>query len=106
MCITALRLLLWLSALGFSSFLYGQWKPVSSTGTKASLRGVHIAGDGVIWVSGSEGTILRGTSNGLAWRRCSVPADAEKLDFRGVWGFNAEQAVIMSSGPGNASRLY
>jgi photosystem II stability/assembly factor-like uncharacterized protein len=106
MRITALRLLLLLPALGFSSILYGQWEPVSSTGTKASLRGVHITGDGVIWASGSEGTILLGTNNGLAWRRCPVPADAEKLDFRGVWGFNADRAIVMSSGPGDASRLY
>jgi photosystem II stability/assembly factor-like uncharacterized protein len=98
--------LLWLSVLGGFSFFYNQWGPVSSIGTKASLRGVHITGDGVLWASGSEGTILHGTNDGLAWRRCAVPASAEKLDFRGVWGFDANRAIIMSSGPGNASRLY
>lgn len=87
-------------------FLYGQWQAVPSAVTKASLRGVHNSGNGVIWVSGSEGTILRTGNNGLAWQQCPIPPDAQKLDFRGIWGFNADRALMMSSGPGNASRLY
>ena len=102
----AVRFLLWWCALGSSAFLYGQWEPASVPGTKASLRGVHNTGHGVIWASGSEGTVLRGTNNGLDWRRCSIPPDTKKLDFRGIWGFNADRAIIMSSGPGDASRLY
>jgi photosystem II stability/assembly factor-like uncharacterized protein len=101
----ALRLTLWFFALVASSFLYGQWQPASS-GTKASLRGVHNTGHDVIWASGSEGIVLRGTNDGREWQRCPVPSGAEKLDFRGVWGFDADRAIIMSSRPGNASRLY
>ncbi|MBV9675058.1 MAG: hypothetical protein JO185_01890, partial [Acidobacteriaceae bacterium] len=87
-------------------FICGQWQAISSAVTKASLRGVHNVGNGVVWVSGSEGTILRTTNSGLSWQRCPIPPDTEKLDFRGIWGFNADRAIMMSSGPGNASRLY
>jgi photosystem II stability/assembly factor-like uncharacterized protein len=35
-----------------------------------------------------------------------MPPGAEKLDFRGVWAWDADTAIVMSSGPGDASRLY
>src|SRR3954465_15327220 len=78
-----------------ASLLHGQWKPVTTTGTKASLRGVHNIAGGVIWASGSGGTILRSADNGSAWRQCSTPLGAERLDFRGIWGFSKNRAVIM-----------
>lgn len=31
---------------------------------------------------------------------------AEKLDFRGIWAWDADTAIVMSSGPGDQSRLY
>jgi photosystem II stability/assembly factor-like uncharacterized protein len=40
------------------------------------------------------------------WQQCSVPPDAQKLDFRAVFGWDADHADVMSSGPGGASRLY
>jgi photosystem II stability/assembly factor-like uncharacterized protein len=92
--------------LGTASLLHGQWKPVTTTGTKASLRGVHNIAGGVIWASGSGGTILRSADNGSVWRQCSTPLGAEGLDFRGIWGFSENRAVVMSSGPGSSSRLY
>jgi photosystem II stability/assembly factor-like uncharacterized protein len=35
-----------------------------------------------------------------------MPPGAEKLDFRGVQGFDANTAIVMSSGTGDLSRLY
>ncbi len=78
----------------------------SSFKMKASLRGVHNLKNGVIWASGSEGAILRSVDNGSVWQPCSIPPDAEKLDFRGIRAFDKNRAVAMSSGPGAASRLY
>jgi photosystem II stability/assembly factor-like uncharacterized protein len=40
------------------------------------------------------------------WQSCAMPPGAEKLDFRGIWAWDADNAVIMSSGPGDQSRLY
>jgi photosystem II stability/assembly factor-like uncharacterized protein len=40
------------------------------------------------------------------WQSCAIPPGAEKLDFRGIWAWDANTAVAMSSGPGDLSRLY
>jgi hypothetical protein len=74
--------------------------------TKASLRGISSVGAGVAWASGSGGTVLRTEDGGYLWQTCSMPKGAEKLDFRGVWGFDANTAVVMSSGKGPLSKVY
>lgn len=79
---------------------------IQTSGTTASLRGIHSLAGGVAWASGTDGTVLRTEDGGYIWQKCVVPKGAEKLDFRGVWGWDAQTAVVMSSGPGDASRIY
>lgn len=74
--------------------------------TTASLRGIDYVGGGVAWASGTGGTVLRTVDMGKTWTKCAVPEGAEKLDFRGVQAFDAQTAIVMSSGPGDLSRLY
>ncbi|MFC6647293.1 WD40/YVTN/BNR-like repeat-containing protein [Granulicella cerasi] len=71
-----------------------------------SLRGIHYVGNGVAWASGTNGTVLRTEDMGYLWQKCAVPPGAEKLDFRGVQAFDANTAIVMSSGKGDLSRLY
>ncbi len=82
-----------------------QWT-LQESHTSASLRGIHDVGGGVVWASGTQGTVLHTIDDGKTWQNCAVPPDAEKLDFRGIQAFNANTAVVMSSGPGDLSRLY
>lgn len=82
-----------------------QWN-LADSGTKSNLRGVHNAGQGVIWASGANGVVLRSEDDGYLWQQCAIPPDAGKLDFRGVWAWDSNHAIVMSSGPGAASRLY
>jgi hypothetical protein len=35
-----------------------------------------------------------------------MPSGAEKLDFRGIWAWDDQTAIVMSSGTGDASRIY
>src|SRR5215472_16644820 len=83
----------------------GPWEMQSSR-TTASLRGIHAVGGGVAWASGTNGTVLRTEDSGYMWQSCGMPPGAEKLDFRGIWAWDANTAIIMSSGPGDQSRLY
>ncbi len=79
---------------------------IQRSGSTANLRGIHAVGDGVAWASGTEGTVLRSDDGGAKWRRCATPPDGAKLDFRGIWAWDEQRALLMSSGPGDQSRLY
>src|ERR1700733_5434712 len=82
-----------------------QWD-IEDSHTTASLRGIHNVGAGVAWASGTNGTVLRTEDGGYLWQTCTIPPGAEKLDFRGIQAFDPNTAIVMSSGPGDQSRLY
>lgn len=82
-----------------------QWH-MQDSHTTASLRGIHSVDSSVAWATGTDGTILRTQDGGAHWQRCAPPAGAEKLDFRGVWAWSEGVATILSSGPGDLSRVY
>ncbi len=100
---TALTLLVILAAT--SSVTHAQWMLQTSNST-ADLRGIHSIGGGVAWASGTNGTVLRTEDGGYVWQSCSIPPGAEKLDFRGIQAFDANTAIVMSSGKGDLSRIY
>lgn len=91
--------------LGMPSQMQAQWR-MQASGTQAILRGIHSVDGSTAWASGAKGTVLRTVDGGRHWRACSVPPDAGKLDFRSVWAWDADHAMVMSSGPGTQSRLY
>jgi photosystem II stability/assembly factor-like uncharacterized protein len=78
---------------------------VHPSGTMASLRGVSAAGTKVVWASGTGGVYLRTTDGGVHWRTATVPG-AEALDFRDVHAVSDRIAYLLSSGPGDKSRIY
>lgn len=75
------------------------------SGVKVRLRGISAVNQDVAWASGREGTVLRTVDGGKHWQAIKVP-DAGELDFRDVEGFDADKAVVLSIGPGEASRVY
>jgi photosystem II stability/assembly factor-like uncharacterized protein len=50
--------------------------------------------------------VLRSEDGGFLWQTCAMPKGAEKLDFRGVRAFDAQTALVMSSGKGALSKVY
>jgi hypothetical protein len=82
-----------------------QWE-IQPAPTSADLRGIHSLGNGIAWASGSNGAVLRTTDGGAHWQLCPTPPGAEKLDFRGIQAFDANTAIVMSTGKGALSRLY
>ena len=100
---TALTILAILAATSLTA--RAQWT-LETSNTTADLRGIHSIGGGVAWASGTNGTVLRTEDGGYLWQSCTVPPGAEKLDFRGIQAFDANTAIVMSSGKGDLSRLY
>jgi hypothetical protein len=91
--------------LALTTTAQAQWT-IQQSHTTASLRGIHALGNGIAWASGTAGTVLRTTDDGTTWQTCTTPPEAEKLDFRGIQAFDANTAIVMSSGKGDLSRLY
>ena len=79
------------------------WRAETS-GITSELRGLSVVSDSVAWASGAKGTVLR-TTDGAHWQVIHV-ADADKLDFRDIHAIDAKSALVMSAGPGAASRIY
>jgi len=72
------------------------WEEVAVP-TTASFRGLSAVSDKIVWASGTEGTVVRTIDGGNTWSARAV-SGAEKLDFRGIHAFDANSAVIVSSG--------
>ena len=95
-----------LAAFAFTAIpTQAQWE-IEESHTTAGLRGIHNVGAGIAWASGTNGTVLRTEDGGYLWQTCAIPPGAEKLDFRGIQAFDENTAIVMSSGPGDQSRLY
>ncbi|HEY0969536.1 MAG TPA: YCF48-related protein [Gemmatimonadales bacterium] len=78
---------------------------VQQSGTTALLQAVSAPGEEVAWVSGHRGTWVRTTDGGRTWTAGGV-AGADTLQFRDVHAMSADTAVLLSSGPGDLSRVY
>ena len=85
---------------------FGQSGPrIQTSHTTENLRGVSIVSAKIAWASGTHGTYLRTIDGGETWIPGQVP-DATALDFRAVVAFSADEAYLMSAGPGEQSRIY
>jgi len=73
--------------------------------TTEGLRGVSAVSRQVAWASGTHGTYLRTIDGGQTWTSAQVP-QALALDFRAVVASSADEAFLMSAGPGDQSRIY
>src|ERR1700688_660449 len=94
----------WFTAVLCSGIASAQgWKVVPS-GATISMRGVSAVNSKVVWASGTSGTYLATTDGGATWRVVKVPG-AEDLDFRDVEGVDGRTAYLLSSGPGDKSRI-
>jgi photosystem II stability/assembly factor-like uncharacterized protein len=81
-----------------------QWLK-QSVNTTASLRGLSVVNEKIVWASGTGGTVIRTADGGKTWNVITVP-DAEKLDFRDIEAFDANTAYSLSIGNGESSRIY
>jgi photosystem II stability/assembly factor-like uncharacterized protein len=91
-------------ALLLAAVLSAVWHPQPS-GSTAELRGLSVLDARHAWASGFGGTVLR-TRDGERWDKLSAPPGGEALDFRDIEALGGDDVVLMSAGPGDASRIY
>lgn len=79
----------------FTMPVLAQWQ-TQFNDPNISFRGLCVVSEKIAWASGSKGSVLR-TIDGTTWQQLPV-AGAEKLDFRDIHAFNAQEAVVVSAG--------
>ncbi|MFV0591258.1 MAG: WD40/YVTN/BNR-like repeat-containing protein [Draconibacterium sp.] len=72
---------------------------VLNTETNASLRGLFVVNENVVWASGSAGTVLLSKNGGESWENVSVPG-AEANDFRSIHAWDESRVMVFGiAGP-------
>lgn len=71
-----------------------RWERLA-TGSSASLRGLSAPGGGIVWASGSSGTVLRSLDHGATWTPCGLPGD-EAADLRDIEAVDADTAYAIT----------
>lgn len=87
-------IILTLLVFSFIIPLKAQTVKLLASESKASLRGLSVVSDRIIWVSGSGGTVGRSVDSGTTWKWFTVKG-FEKTDFRDIEAFDETSAVIM-----------
>ncbi len=93
------RLVLLFFLLLISAMSYGQMYSLQylETKTDASFRGLSVADEHAIWVSGSKGWVGRSVNGGKDWRFSKV-SGYENCDFRSLYAFDSSNAIIANAG--------
>ncbi|KAJ4322504.1 hypothetical protein N0V94_002379 [Neodidymelliopsis sp. IMI 364377] len=82
---------------------------LKSTNSTQQFRGLSLVSERTVWVSGTNGTVLRTTNGGSTWLDVSpslAPENSTLFQFRDIEAFSAKSAVALSIGEGNSSRIY
>jgi photosystem II stability/assembly factor-like uncharacterized protein len=64
---------------------------------ESSFRGLSVVDDHIVWASGSKGWVGRSTDGAANWHFTQVKG-FEKLDFRSLYAFNEQRAIIANAG--------
>ncbi len=75
------------------------------SGMTGSMRAISVVSGSSVWLAGSGGEFSTTIDGGLNWFHGVVPG-ADQLDFRDLHAFSEKEAVLMSAGPGELSRIF
>jgi photosystem II stability/assembly factor-like uncharacterized protein len=91
---------------------YPTYKPltwhIKPTNSTQQFRGLSPISREVVWVSGTNSTVLLTTNGGTSWANVSpsLLENSTLFQFRDIEAFSSKSAVVLSIGEGNASRIY
>lgn len=80
------------------------WEAVDAP-TTSSIRALDAVGAEVAWAASDGGEVVRTTDGGQTWDEVPPPA-SDGLLFRDIEAFDAERAVLLSIGTGEAARIF
>jgi photosystem II stability/assembly factor-like uncharacterized protein len=78
------------------------------TGSQEQFRGLSVVSDQIVWIAGTNGTVLKTIDGGTTWKSVGptlAPNDTD-IQFRDVEAWSGETAVILSIGESTKSRIY
>lgn len=73
--------------------------------TNSLLIGLQVVDENVVWVSGTNSTILRTLNSGKKWESFQY-SEIDSLQFRDIYAWDADKAVVLSAGEGDQSGIY
>lgn len=78
------------------------------TNSRQQLRGLSPVSNKVVWVSGTNGTVLKTTNGGATWSSVGpfLSTNDSALEFRDIQAWSADRAVVLSIGEATDSRIY
>lgn len=79
----------------YSSPVFSQKIILVDSSIKASLRGLSVVNNNIVWVSGSKGTVGKSIDGGKTWNYFSIPGFGN-ADLRDIEAFDAKTAVVMN----------
>jgi len=91
-----LSLLIMVFTMGISP-LYSQHVKEVETNSHASFRGLSVVNDSVAWIGGTNGTVGVTNDGGNSWSIQPVD-NFGTSDFRSVYAFNRQRALIVNAG--------
>lgn len=73
--------------------------------TTSLVQAISIVDDKTVWISGHQASVVRSLNQGQTWELFQHPT-GDTLQFRDIYAFDEEKAILMSAGPGPLSRLF
>jgi photosystem II stability/assembly factor-like uncharacterized protein len=81
----------------YSSNSFSQELQRIETGLNTSFRGLSVVDFNTAWISGNNGWIGVSNSGGIYWDFMQIPG-FEKLDFRSIYAFDNQRAIVANAG--------
>jgi photosystem II stability/assembly factor-like uncharacterized protein len=81
---------------------------ITLTGSQEQFRGLSPVSDRIVWIAGTNGTVLKTLDGGATWKSVGpvlAPNDTD-IQFRDVQAWSGETAVVLSIGESTSSRIY
>ncbi|QCK15262.1 beta propeller repeat protein [Mangrovivirga cuniculi] len=98
------------------NFLYAQpdrkieipidWNYIATPFTEASIRGIDITAEGILWVSGTDNLVAKYDSVSGSWKVFRPGKEINKYDFRDIEIIGENEIIIMAAGENTSSAIF